>query len=1030
MGGSKKQTVGFWYRPIIKFGLCQGPIDAFLQFRGGDRPAWEGELTVSGPIQVDAPELWGGTDSEGGLQGPITVRLGEQDQAPSAYLLEHFPGPQSAFRGKATIDWEGGRYGAMNPYPKPASFKIRRILKGWDENDCWYPGKAAITFGEDTSTLVAAMASTGSAVLPSIDGLDWSASQLPVDVATWLTAGTDRYVVWNSVGVSYTLDGGVNWITSDANMGGHGGNHKGVFFKGAFVIGNAAGGYTYSVDGAASFINAATPQLNELAASPNRMMGLFSSSPIARTAATAAGPWVEGDEHGLGSSRRSVGFGAGEFKLGGGATSLGPPRIQTFSEGGTLLGTDSLPAVNSALLVSALRHFNGVWVAGTDSGEILYKVGDGPWLLSADQLGGLCLDIVDDSSRLIMVGVGAIKTSSNGANWAPALVGSLSTFFAVAALEAGSATFGLKGMNPAHIIYDALNSQNMQGEPGALINEASFAAAADKFYAEQFGLCTKYDPDAETVDQFVKRICSVAGASASRSRSNGQWYLDLIRGDYDLGSLPVLRDADILEYEEDPTTIDDAVNQVIVEWFDPEQKEERSTAPLHALGAIQATGGIISETISYPEIPVESLALRAGARELRNKATPLKRMRLVCNRTPYAWRIGTYFRLQAPKRGIADMVCLVGDIDTGTLRSGAIPLVALQDVFAMPETTYVVAQPSPPDENAVPTPPPQQLLAEAPYVELVESMSPADLAVMPADAGFVFAVGTQPDRGINYRLYTAAGGEGLAETGVGDWCPTATVAALADTAGTGPFALATQSLLHRVSLGSVAIWDGELVRVDALDTVAGTVELGRGCADTVGQEHAAGSRVYFFDEWAATDGRQYSQGETVTAKLLSRTSSAVLAIDAAIVVTTEMDARAVRPYPPAGVEINGESAPIILFGEVTATWAHRDRLLQADQLVDQTMASIGPEPGTTYSVYWYLDDAIVQTHTGVAGNSQAYTPTAGGGLRVEIESERDGITSWQRQVRQFIYTTTESYLRVTEAGDPRITESGASRITE
>ncbi|WP_419669917.1 hypothetical protein [Xylella fastidiosa] len=32
----------------------------------------------------------------------------------------------------------------MNPYPQPASYKIRRILKGWDHDACWYPEKAAI----------------------------------------------------------------------------------------------------------------------------------------------------------------------------------------------------------------------------------------------------------------------------------------------------------------------------------------------------------------------------------------------------------------------------------------------------------------------------------------------------------------------------------------------------------------------------------------------------------------------------------------------------------------------------------------------------------------------------------------------------------------------------------------------------------------------------------------------------------------------------------------------------------------------
>ncbi|MDD0862340.1 hypothetical protein LOD47_12140, partial [Xylella fastidiosa subsp. multiplex] len=49
-----------------------------------------------------------------------------------------------AWRGIATVVWKGGKYGAMNPYPQPASYKIRRILKGWDHDACCYPEKAAI----------------------------------------------------------------------------------------------------------------------------------------------------------------------------------------------------------------------------------------------------------------------------------------------------------------------------------------------------------------------------------------------------------------------------------------------------------------------------------------------------------------------------------------------------------------------------------------------------------------------------------------------------------------------------------------------------------------------------------------------------------------------------------------------------------------------------------------------------------------------------------------------------------------------
>ena len=60
MGSSKKQTVGYWYKLLLHYGICRGPVDAFLEFRCGDRTAWQGNLTDTGTISINAPNLWGG----------------------------------------------------------------------------------------------------------------------------------------------------------------------------------------------------------------------------------------------------------------------------------------------------------------------------------------------------------------------------------------------------------------------------------------------------------------------------------------------------------------------------------------------------------------------------------------------------------------------------------------------------------------------------------------------------------------------------------------------------------------------------------------------------------------------------------------------------------------------------------------------------------------------------------------------------------------------------------------------------------
>ena len=98
-------------------------------------------------------------------------------------------------------------------------------------------------------------------------------------------------------------------------------------------------------------------------------------------------------------------------------------------------------------------------------------------------------------------------------------------------------------------------------------------------------------------------------------------------------------------------------------------------------------------------------------------------------------------------------------------------------------------------------------------------------------------------------------------------------------------------------------------------------------------------------------------------------------------------------------------------------------------MVDSEQASIGPEPGTTYTARWYLQDTLVRTQAGITAATDSYLPPVGSGgktLRVEIEAVRDGFTSWQRLQHTFLYRAQ----LVTEAGDRIVTEAGDPIILE
>lgn len=873
--GGGKQTIGYWYRLLQAFGLCLGPIDAFLEFRAGGRTAWKGLVTSTTRIFVNAGNLFGGEKKEGGLTGEMDIQFGDTTQAANDYLRAVLGTDQPTYRGKVTAVWRGGRWGAMNPYPKRAEFKVRRILKGWDDDQPWYPEKAEIVMSEVISAIDLGPESTG-----------------------W------RYLIT-------TLDDDADYSSASFNDG--------------------------------SWSEGQTP---------------FASSSDHPFSAAAGFPAISNTEWPLNSKiwiRRKFDVGT-------------PSEI---------------------ILTLFVDNLASVWVNDT---LLLDRAGS-----VTTPSGSIFTHQITVPSALLIAGENTIV-----------LVGEDYGLYSYAAFKVSAVgSSQLIGINAAHILYDSLTANDMQGEPVDLVDDDSFRAAADRLYSEGMGLCTMYGD--EDIDQFQERILNVIGASMSQSRENGRYYLDLIRPTLNIDDLVIITSDDIVDLTIEPTTLSEMVNQVSVKWFDPERKEARQTAPFQNLGAIQAAGRPIPEQSDYPEVPYEPLALRLCARDAQARGTPLSKLSMTTNRRRDIWKLrkGQKVRVQVPEDGISDMVCVVGDIDVGTLKDGRIKLKLVQDVYSMPTTVYVSPEPGQaPPINAAPTVSPNQRLIEAPYVELVANLTPADRSFFPDDAGVIMAMATQPTSGLNYGLYTAAEGLDLVDNGTGEWCPSALIVEEADRL-TEHFALTGGSNLVDVEIGTWALWDDEIVRIDALNVAALTLQIGRGCADTVPMIHDANSRIWFCGDWSASDQLEYVDGGTIRARLPTRSSFAELPLSATPELAIEMHQRQLRPYPPAMVTVNGHVEPVEQAGDLVIAWVWRDRLMQSDRLFDQTVGDIGPESGTSVTVRVYRSAVLMETLLGLTTSPVTYTPPdQSGSLRIEVETVRAGLVSAQMWVSEFAYTGT------------------------
>lgn len=576
---------------------------------------------------------------------------------------------------------------------------------------------------------------------------------------------------------------------------------------------------------------------------------------------------------------------------------------------------------------------------------------------------------------------------------------------------------GAYAMNPVHIIVHAHTQSEMGRQPLESIDDASARAAADWYFAQGFGINVRQKVANESPADLIKRVERVAGLSFTRDMSTGLWNFYVANGEYDLESLPVLTDDDIVSFKETPTLPNDAINSVQVKYFDPDRKETVSTPWLRALGQVDLYGEI-QQTYDFPEIPTGAIANRVAWREALGTITPSRRFDLVAKPTGAAGGInkGQYFRLQLAKRGIADMVCIMGDKKEGTLKSGNLDLTVAQDVYSLPGTVYSAV------EHGVDTRPSQvpvaiadQLAFEAPYIEVCTRLSHGDLDALPPGVGFLCAAAVVPARSRDFMMTVAPSGGDYEDAAVGDFCPSAIVNESAGFPETN-FTLSGASQLASVEVGDPVIWGAEWCRVDAIDAVALTITLGRGCADTVRQPHDAGERLFFYRDGAAYDTSEHIDGEDVDIKLLTNTGSQRLDASLATAMSLTFGNRLALPYPPAQVAIGGSPAPTSVSGDIVVTWVHRDRDLQADQLLDDTDGGVGPNAYTRIGLRFYDASAtLLVEKLDISGTTATGALSVTGDVRMVLFSVNDSGESWQMHERIFAYTSTGGMDTITAA---------------
>ena len=575
------------------------------------------------------------------------------------------------------------------------------------------------------------------------------------------------------------------------------------------------------------------------------------------------------------------------------------------------------------------------------------------------------------------------------------------------------------GMNPAHILVECLTNPHWgMGYPQDAIG-SSFWNAAWALEDEGFGLnliWTRQQP----IENFIGQVIDHIGGILYTDPEQGTFELKLLRDDYWIDSLPQLGPDEIVRLERfERAQWGELPNELTVVYTDWQTGSD-ATVTVENLAAIQLQGGVINQRRNYPGVNYGPLAARLALRDLRALGSPLARMSLTVardtlERPPLP---GDVFLLNWPRLGIDQMVVRVTGIDTGSLGALEWRIEAMEDVFGLDSAVLAPPPPIIEEPSLEPLPPAMVLAVEIPYWELARSLSRAELGYLTDSDAAVGALAAAGGAGqLNWQLATGASSGDLASVTSEDYAPLLTLDAALPATEADALAVPVTAISQpeRLAVGDYAyLVDGageiiEAVAVLAFNAASATIDLARGVLDTTPQAHASGTRLIGVGQWLASEGTERAPGESVFVVAIPRTSTdqgnAELASNGQPMVLT---GRQALPYPPGRIRLNSQTEPAVVAGDLTVTWAHRDRTQQTAYLVQQFDADIGPEPGVTYTVRIHdRNGTLVHTASGIVGTDFVWdvaTAAADAGalgerISVEISAVRDGLESWQPQLR-------------------------------
>lgn len=296
----------------------------------------------------------------------------------------------------------------------------------------------------------------------------------------------------------------------------------------------------------------------------------------------------------------------------------------------------------------------------------------------------------------------------------------------------------------------------------------------------------------------------------------------------------------------------------------------------------------------------------------------------------------------------------------------------------------------------------------------------------PTTDCYVMAMAAKPDDvAVEYRLTERMAGAPFIGEYIGTFAVVSTLTTAMSRTGT-LITMPNGTDLSQVAVGGAVLIDNEICRVTLVDAAAGTVSVARACVDTVPAEHGVGSVVWFYSSKAFFTRVPHARNDQVDVKLLTRGELTEIGEDMVPIDTVNMLGRLARPYPAAGLTINGEAAPEVLHGTVQIAWKIRNKAVQGSALRAWNESDVAVPAGVTVVIRAYdtATNTLIHESSEVPYAERSYNLFVEftGRMHVTVTTYQNFLPCWQIPDFTFDYTSEATVLITTEDDEPLDTE--------